>query len=65
MNDDHHGAYYDASHCITLCTDLVHMVKILKIAYGKSWESLRMSRMRNGEELGLTMSKTSVPIYMC
>jgi len=64
MNDDHHAAFDHASLCITLCTDLVHMVEILKIAYGWSWKSLRMSWMRKGEEVGLKISTTVEPIYM-
>jgi len=64
MNDNWHGAYNHASNCITLCTDLVHMVQILKIAYGRSWKSRRMSWMRNAEEGGLNISKSRVQIYM-
>ena len=64
MNDNHHAAYDDASNCITLCTDLVHMVQKLKIAYGRSWKSRRMSWMRKGEEVRLNISKTSVQICM-
>ena len=64
MNDDCHTAYDHASNCITLCTDLVHMVKMFKIAYARSWESQRMSWMRHGEEAGLNISITGVQIYM-
>jgi len=64
MNDDCRAAYDYAAHYITLCTDPVHMVEILKIAYGMSWKSRRMSWMRKGEEVGLNISKTSVRIYM-
>jgi len=64
MNDDRHGACDHASNCITLCTDLVHMVEILKIPYVRSWKSRRMSWMRKGEEVELNISKTSVRIYM-
>jgi len=48
MNDDRHAEYYQAANCITLCTDLVHMVEILKIAYGRSCKSWILSLMRQG-----------------
>ena len=64
MNDNRHTAYDHLSNCITLCTDLVHMVKMMKIAYGRSRKSRRMSWMRKGEDVGLNISKTSVQIYM-
>jgi len=57
MNDDRHAAYDHTANCITLCPDLEHMVDILKIAYGRSWKSRRMSSMRTGEEVGLNISK--------
>jgi len=53
INDDRHAAFIHASTCITLCTDLVHMVEILKIAYGRSWKLRRKSWMNNGQEIGL------------
>jgi len=64
MNDDHHAAYEHPSNSITGCTDLVYMVEMLKIGYGRSWISWRMSWMGKGEEVGLNISKTSVRIYM-
>ena len=64
MNDDRHAAYDHASNCIVLCTDLVHMVEMMKIAYGRSRKSQRMSWMRKGEEVELNISRTSVRIYM-
>jgi len=36
MKDNGHSAYDHASNCITLCADLVHMVKMLKITHGRS-----------------------------
>ena len=63
MNDDRHAAYDHASNCITLCTDLVHMVEMLKIAYGRSCKSWRMSWMKKGEGVGLNILKTSVWIH--
>jgi len=64
MDDDCHGAYDHAFNFISLCTDLEHMVEILKIAYGRSSNSPRMNWITNGEELGLNISKTSGRIYM-
>jgi len=60
LNDDCHTEYNHASNLITLCTDLVHMVEMLKIAYCRSWKSRRMSWMRKGEEVGLNILKTRV-----
>jgi len=64
MNDDRHAAYDHGSNFITRCTDLVHIVKMLKIAYGRSLKLWRMSWMRKDEEVGLNISKTSVRIDM-
>jgi len=64
MNDDYDAAYNHAANYITLCTYLLHMVEILKIAYGRSWKSPRMSWMRKGEAVGVNISKTSIRIYM-
>jgi len=64
MNDDRHAAYSHAFNYITLCTALVHMVTMLKIAYGRLRESQRMSWMRKAEEVGLNISNTSVRMYM-
>jgi len=64
MNDDRHAAYDHVSNCIARCKDLVHIVGMLKIAYGKSWKSRRMSWMRNSEEVRLNISKPRVQIYM-
>ena len=60
MNDDHHAAFVHASNTIPLFTDLVHMVEMLQNASGMSWDSRRMSWIRNGEEVRLNISKTSV-----
>ena len=64
MNDDRDAAYDDGFNCITRCIDLLHIVEMLKISYGRSWKSRRMSWMRKGEKVGLNISKTSVKIYM-
>jgi len=52
------------SNCITLRTDLMHMVEIFQIACGTSWRSRRRSCIRNGEEVELSLPKTSEMIYM-
>jgi len=43
----------------SLCAGPVHLVKILKIADGRSWKVQRISQMRKGDDLGLYLSKTS------
>jgi len=53
MNQYCHAAYDHAENYINLCTDPVHMVEILKIAFGKSWKLQRMGSMRNDVEVGL------------
>jgi len=62
MNDDCHAAYHHASNRINLCTGLVHMVEMWKIASGRSWKLRGMCWMRKGEEVGLNISKTSIQI---
>jgi hypothetical protein len=39
------------SNCITLRTDLVHVVEIFENACGTSWILRRRSWIRNGEEV--------------
>ena len=39
MHDNRHAAFIHAFQCTTLRLALVHMVEILKIAYGRSWTS--------------------------
>jgi hypothetical protein len=58
MNDSHHAASIHTSNCITLCSDLLEMVEILKIAYVTSWNFRRMHWIKNVEEIGLCISKT-------
>jgi len=43
LNDDCYAAFIHSSNCITFCTDLVHSVEIIDIAYGMSWKSRRRS----------------------
>jgi hypothetical protein len=57
MNGSHHAALVNAAHCVTLRTNLLHMVKIVKIAYDPSWKSSKLSRKKNGQEFRLSMSK--------
>jgi len=40
------------------------MVKILKIAYGRSWTLRRMSWIKNSKEVGLYISKTGGWMFM-
>jgi len=44
MNDHHHVAFIHTSNYITLHSDLVQKVNILKIAYGRSLKSRRSVR---------------------
>jgi len=64
LNDDHYAAFILALNCITLCSEQVHMVGIVKITYGRSWILRRMSWMRNGAEVGIYSFETSGRIYM-
>ena len=59
MNIDHHAVFIHAANCITLPSDLVHMVKIFKIAYGTSWKLRGRSWISEGEEVVLYRAKTS------
>jgi len=63
-HDDSYATRMHVSSCITLRTDLVHMVEIMKIAYGTSWKSRRRRLLRKVEEVKLYKSKTSGMIYM-
>jgi len=62
--NDRHAAFVYASNCINLRTDVVHMVKTLKIACGRSWKLRRTCGMSRGEDSGLNISTTCVRIYM-
>jgi len=64
MSDDCHAAYEHASNCITPCTNMVHMVEMLKIAYGRSRKVWRVSWIRKDEEAGPNIIKISVRIDM-
>jgi hypothetical protein len=63
-NDSHQNALTHAANYITLPTDLLHMVEKLKIGYVTSWKWRRMSWRRNGQDVGLKISKTSAWIFM-
>lgn len=52
MNDDSHAEIIDGDNCISLYSDLVHMVEVLKIAYVTSWKSMRRSGIRKGKQVG-------------
>jgi hypothetical protein len=64
LNDDRRATFIHVSNCISLRTDLVHMVEIFEIAYGTSCESRRRSWIRDGEEIELYLPKTSELFYM-
>jgi len=64
LNDNLHAAFINVSNCITLRTDLVHMIGIFEIAFDRSWKSRRRTWIRNGEEVELYWPKTSEMIYM-
>jgi len=64
MIGDHHAALIDAFNSITLHSDLVLIVEMLEIAYGRSSNSGRRSWMRKGGEVGEYLSKTRELIYM-
>jgi hypothetical protein len=64
MYDPWHAMLDYASNCLTLCTDLLCMGEIVKIAYSWSWKSMTISWMRNGEGIRVYISNTTVWIYM-
>ena len=53
MNDHHHVAFVHTSTGISLHSDLIHMVKNMKIAYGRSWKSRRRNWIRDSAEVEL------------
>ena len=59
LNYNPHAQFIHLSNCITLRTDVVHMVEILEIACGMSRKSRWRSWIRNGEEVELYLPKTS------
>jgi hypothetical protein len=64
MNGRRYPALVHAANCITVHSDLLHMVEIFKIAYGTSWKSRKMGWKRKGQEVGLYMSKISYWVCM-
>jgi hypothetical protein len=64
LNDHWHAAFIHVSNCVSLRTDLVHMVQIFDIAYGMSWKSRWRSWIMNGEEVEQYFWKTSEMIIM-
>jgi hypothetical protein len=57
INDSRNAALVHAANCITVRSDLLHMVEILKIAYGTSWKSRKTSWKKKGQEVQLYMFK--------
>jgi hypothetical protein len=57
-NDACHAVLIRSFNCTTLHSELMHMVKMLKIVYGRSWKLRRRSWIKNGEKVGLYKSKT-------
>lgn len=53
MYDCGHTTFIHTSNCLTLRSDLVYMVRILKIASGRSWKSRQWSWIRTVEEVEL------------
>jgi hypothetical protein len=64
MNNNLHAAFIYVSNHITLRTDMVYMIEILEIVYGRSWKLRRRSWICNSEEVVLYLPKTSEMIYM-
>jgi len=50
MNASHHAALVHAANCISMRSDLLHMVENLKIAYGMSWKSSQTSWKKIGQD---------------
>ena len=53
LNDHYHVAFIHTYNWITLGSDLVHMVDIFKITYGRLWKSRRRNWIRQSENVGL------------
>jgi hypothetical protein len=53
LYENHHAAFIQGSNCITLHSDRVQIIEILKIASGMSWRSRNRSWIRTGEEVWL------------
>jgi len=64
MNVYNHVALILTSNYITLRSYRVHIVIILKIAYGRSWKSRRSNWIWPSEQVGLYEWRSSVWIYM-
>jgi hypothetical protein len=59
MNNSLHVASIHASNNRIIRSDLLHIVRSLKVAYGTLWKLRRMIWIRNVEEIGLYISETS------
>jgi len=64
MSGSHHAALIYAANWITLCSDLLHIVENLNIAYGTSWKSKKTNWKKQGQEIGLYVSNISSWICM-
>jgi hypothetical protein len=53
INASRHAASVDATNCIILHSDLLHMVENLKSAYGTSWKSRKTSWKKIGQDIGI------------
>jgi hypothetical protein len=59
MNGSQHATLVHAAYWKTPHSDLVHMIKNLKIAYGTSGESRKMGRVQNRPDIALYISQIS------
>jgi hypothetical protein len=50
-NNNHYAAFIYVTTCITLCTELLQMVKMFKLAYSGPWKLKRRSWIRNSEKV--------------
>jgi len=64
LNNDRHGACVPVTHCITLRTDLGHMVELFGQAHGTWWISTRRSWTLHGHQVELYLPKPSEMIYI-
>jgi hypothetical protein len=57
MNASRHAALVQAAYCITLLSDLLHMVDNLRISYGTSWKSRKTSWKKISQDIGFIWLK--------
>jgi len=63
-NDSRPAVLIHAVNYISVRLDILHLVEKLKIAYGTSWKSRRISWIRNGEDVGRYICKPSAWNFM-